>query len=102
MPPGAVSWRGQFSAGVTRPVAVFEAVAVAFEAEDLGVVHEPVDHHDWFSRAERQDAHVSPPTGQPCIRSSARILAPASARPATRGSRAQRSSGTWSEASADC
>ena len=25
-------------------VAVFEAVAVAFEREDLGVVNEPVDH----------------------------------------------------------
>jgi hypothetical protein len=39
------------------------------------------------SGVEQQDAHVSTPTGQPSIRSSARILAPASARPATRGKR---------------
>jgi hypothetical protein len=29
---------------VAGEVAVFEAVAVAFEGEDLGVVDEPVDH----------------------------------------------------------
>ena len=32
------------SPGGACEVAVFEAVAVAFEGEDLGVVNEPVDH----------------------------------------------------------
>ena len=32
------------SVGGAGEVAVFEAVGVAFEGEDLGVVNEPVDH----------------------------------------------------------
>jgi hypothetical protein len=32
--------------GAGAEVAVFEAVAVAFEADQLGVVDEPVDHRD--------------------------------------------------------
>ena len=32
------------AAGARAEVAVLEPVAVAFEAEDLGVVDEPVDH----------------------------------------------------------
>jgi hypothetical protein len=35
---------GGGAAGAGSEVAVFEAVGVAFEAEDLGVVDEPVDH----------------------------------------------------------
>ena len=35
---------GGVRAGAGSEVSVFEAVAVAFEGEDLGVVDEPVDH----------------------------------------------------------
>jgi hypothetical protein len=35
---------GAVSAGAGPEVAVLEAVAVAFEAEDLGVMDQPVDH----------------------------------------------------------
>ena len=45
MPPGAACGEGSvFDRRDAAEVAVFEAVAVAFEAEHLGVVHEPVDH----------------------------------------------------------
>ena len=50
-----------FDGGGSGEVAVFEAVAVAFEGEDFGVVDEPVDHRgggdlvaeDLAPRAER-------------------------------------------------
>ena len=44
MPAARAGQGGRPGVWAGPEVAVFEAVAVAFEAEDLGVVDEPVDH----------------------------------------------------------
>jgi len=41
---GCLSGFGLAGGWAAAEVAVAQAVAVAFEGEDLGVVHEPVDH----------------------------------------------------------
>ena len=47
---------GRLSAGGAGEVAVFEAVAVALEREDLGVVDEAVDHRGGDDVARTFDA----------------------------------------------